>query len=62
MLNSLAEYFYDILKKIEKPQTYGSALEMYIMSHNPQNGCDIDRLQRQFDQLQYNKRNSGWMP
>ena len=60
MLNELAEYFQKMFQKIDKPQTYGTALEEYIVAHNPQDGCDIDRLQRQFD-LEQSRRNSiGW--
>jgi hypothetical protein len=58
MLNQLAEYFQKMFQTIEKPQTYGAALEAYIMSHAPQNVGDIDRLTRQFDLSQVNHR--GW--
>jgi hypothetical protein len=40
-VKSLAEQF-------QKPQTYGSALEAYIVSHNPQSTADVDRLSREF--------------
>ena len=33
----------------QKPQTYGSALEAYIIANEPQNACDVDRLTRDFD-------------
>ena len=49
MLNALAEYFHKMFQRFEKPQTYGSALEEYIVRNNPQNSCDVDRLTRQFD-------------
>ena len=42
-VKSLAEQF-------SKPQTYGSALQQYIVSHEPQNSADVDRLIREFDQ------------
>jgi hypothetical protein len=57
MLNQLAEYFQKIIHRFEKPQTYGSALEQYIVSHAPQTSCDVDRLTRQFD-IQQSGR--GW--
>ncbi len=60
LLNSLGNYLTDLFSVFEKPQTYGSALEAYIVSNNPQNSCDIDRLQRQFDAKISNKTNSGW--
>ena len=49
MLNQLAGYFYNLFRGYSKPQTYGSALEEYIVRHSPQNTQDIDRLTRQFD-------------
>ena len=57
MLNQLAEYFHKMFQNFDKPQTYGSALEAYIVSNNPQDACDVDRLTRQYDLLQTNK---GW--
>jgi hypothetical protein len=42
-VKSLAEQF-------AKPQTYGTALEQYIVSHEPQTAADVDRLMREFDQ------------
>ena len=38
-----------------KPQTYGSSLEYYIVSNNPQDAADVDRLTREFE----NKRSEG---
>ena len=52
MLTQLAEYFQKMFQNFNKPQTYGSALEAYIMCHAPQNACDVDRLTRQFDMQQ----------
>jgi hypothetical protein len=42
-VKSLAEQF-------QKPQTYGSELEAYIISNDPQTAYDVDRLTREFDQ------------
>lgn len=42
-VKSLAEQF-------QKPTTYGSNLEAYILSREPKDACDIDRLTREFDQ------------
>ena len=39
-----------LAQEFSKPQTYGSALEAYIVSNEPQNSADVDRLQREFDQ------------
>jgi hypothetical protein len=59
MLNQLAAYFHKMFDGFEKPTTYGSALEYYIVRNNPQDGCDVDRLTREFDQR--NSTRSGWM-
>jgi hypothetical protein len=57
MLTKLAEYFHKMFQKFEKPQTYGSALEAYIVRNAPQTSCDVDRLTRQFDLKQSGR---GW--
>jgi hypothetical protein len=51
MLSLIAAYVHRLIGPIEmKPkQTYGSELERYIMSHNPQSNHDVERLTRQFD-------------
>jgi hypothetical protein len=51
MLSLIAAYVHRLIGPIEmKPkQTYGSELERYIMLHNPQSNCDVERLTRQFD-------------
>lgn len=36
----------------EKASTYGSELEKYIVSNNPKDGGDVERLAREFDQKQ----------
>jgi len=57
MLNQLLGYFNNLFSKFSEPQTYGSALEHYIVSHSPQSACDVDRLVRQFNMEQ--ERNTG---
>ena len=57
MLNQLAGYFCGLFNKFSEPQTYGSALEEYIVRHSPQNACDVDRLTRQFEIQQAGR---GW--
>ena len=37
-----------LTEQFSKPQTYGTALETYIVSHNPQTAADVDRLSREF--------------
>lgn len=36
----------------DKPQTYGSKLEEYIVSHHPKDTYDVERLTREFDEKQ----------
>ena len=60
MLNELAAYFHKMFSEFEKPTTYGSALEYYIVQNNPQDGCDVDRLTREFEQKNINRTLSGW--
>jgi hypothetical protein len=60
MLNDLAEYFHKMVQKFEKPTTYGSALEHFIVLNDPKDGCDVDRLTREFEQKNLNRTLSGW--
>jgi hypothetical protein len=41
------------------PQTYGSALEEYIILNQPQNVGDVDRLSREFSRMEAARAN-GW--
>lgn len=58
MLNQLADYFYSLLTKFAEPETYGSKLEQYILSHNPTTTAQVEQLERQFE-LNYVRR--GWV-
>lgn len=60
MLHELAAYFHKMFIGFEKPATYGSELEAYIVSKNPQDGADIDRLSREFDQKMAARILGGW--
>jgi hypothetical protein len=60
MLNQISSYFCNLLHKFAEPETYGSQLEQYIVSHNPTNTAQVEHLERQFE-LKYLKRNSGWV-
>jgi len=57
MLKTVTEYFHKMFQNFSKPKTYQSALEEYIVSHAPQDMCDVDRLTRQFDMI-HSRR--GW--
>ena len=49
-----------LTEQFEKPATYGSALEAFIVSKNPQDASDVDRLAREFDQRTSNRTSAGW--
>jgi len=45
-----------LANQFNKPNTYGSALEHYIVANNPNDACDVDRLTREFE-----SRSKGFM-
>lgn len=49
-------YIQKMFAGFEKPATYGSEVEAYIVSKNPQNAGDVDRLMREFTQ----RTSMGW--
>ena len=57
MLNLLTGYVHKMFQKVEKPQTYGSALESYIVSKNPQSTNDVEMYAREFESKQ---KTAGW--
>jgi hypothetical protein len=59
MLDSIEKWAKSLGQSFSKPQTYGSALEYYIVSNNPQDAADVDRLTREFE----NKKSEAhyWM-
>lgn len=57
MLNLVTGYIQKMFQKVEKPQTYGTALESYIVSKNPQNTYDVEMYAREFESRQ---KVSGW--
>jgi hypothetical protein len=61
MLNQLAGYFHNLFNKFGKTQTYGSALEEYIVSRCPQNTGDIDRLTHQYQLSQEKNTGRLWL-
>jgi hypothetical protein len=44
-----------LAEDFQKPATYGTELEEYITSKNPQNTADVEMLMRQFNQRK------GWI-
>lgn len=39
-----------VLGSMSSEETYGSKLEQYIVSNNPQNAADIDRLAKEYQE------------
>ena len=60
MLNQLADYFHSLFNKFSEPQSYGTSLEQYIISHNPTSTAQVEHLERQFE-LRFSGRNKSWM-
>ncbi len=52
LITAIVGWAKSLLQSLQKPQTYGSALEAYIVSNDPQDSCDVDRLTREFDSKQ----------
>jgi len=46
----------EALRSLLKVNTYGSDLEKYIVSRNPQNPCDVEKLTRDYELSQVNER------
>ena len=56
MLLAIITYIKDLFKKVDAP--YGSELETYIVSKNPQSTYDVEYWTNQFDKKQNEK---GWL-
>jgi len=46
----IAGWVKKLAEDFQKPATYGSELEEFITSKNPQNTADVEMLMRQYDQ------------
>jgi hypothetical protein len=57
MLNTMIEYIQKIYDDISKPVTYGTELEAYIVSKNPQNTYDVEAFARDFESK---NKTQGW--
>lgn len=53
-IQPLASWVKSLAERYQKPQTYGSALEAYIVAGKPQDANDVDRLTREFENKQAN--------
>jgi hypothetical protein len=52
---NMLEKLLERLAKMLQSGDYQSRLDRYISSHNPQNTGDVENLQRQYDQAQYDR-------
>ena len=49
-IQPIAGWIKKLAEDFQKPQTYGSELEEFITSKNPQNTADVEMLMRQYEQ------------
>lgn len=59
-IQPLVGWVKSLAAQYQKPQTYGSALEEYIVSNNPQSEGDVERLMRDFDSRMLNRQYQGY--
>lgn len=60
MLQTITSWAKSLAESFNKPATYGSALEAYIVSKRPTDSADVDRLAREFDYKMSNRCEAGW--
>lgn len=53
-IQPIAGWVKSLAQQFQKPATYGSELEAFIVANEPKDAADVDRLSREFD-----KRNQG---
>jgi len=59
-ITAILSWVKSLTESFEKPASYGSALESYIVSREPKDACDVDRLTREFDQRMSNRQCGGF--
>lgn len=55
LITALAGWVKSLVQAFQKPTTYGSELEAFIVSRDPQTAYDVDRLTREFDARQHGR-------
>ena len=60
LIAHLVNFIYRFFNKTEEPQTYGSALERYIVSKNPQSTYDVEYWTRRFDENISSRKTMEW--
>jgi hypothetical protein len=58
-INTITQYIINVFRKTSDSETYGSSLEAYIISKNPQSTYDIEYLTKQYDYNLAINRNLG---
>lgn len=56
-MNNIIAYIQKMFNNVEKPQTYGSELEAYIVSKQPKSTAEVEYWTQEFDRSQINR---GW--
>jgi hypothetical protein len=56
MLTTMIGYIHKMFDDARKPVTYGTELEAYIVSKNPQNTYDVEAFAREYE----SKQTQGW--
>lgn len=59
-IQPLLEWVKSLAQSYQKPQTYGSALEAFIISNNPQSEGDVERLMKDFNNKMSNRTVGGY--
>ena len=59
-IQSIVSWAKSLALQFQKPESYGSALESYIVANNPQDASDVDRLAREFDNKMSNRQYQGY--
>jgi hypothetical protein len=57
LISTIIAYFAELFKRVDKPGTYGSELEQYIVSKNPGSVAEIEFWTTQYDR---NTTKRGW--
>lgn len=60
MIKKIISYIQKMFASANKPQTYGSELEAYIVSKNPTSTHDVEYHARQFDQKMASRRDHNF--
>lgn len=60
LITKIENWAKSLFQKILKPQTYGSELESYIVSNQPKDSYDVDRLTKQYESMTTTRTHGGY--